>query len=898
MEPDVPFALLAAAQLLAAAVFAGIAALSTVTSRRLSTVAPMLLGGMSIAAAETLTAADVGTSSSDAWGWLRAAGAVLLAVGLLPRPGQAHGSPLAVAPLAAAAPSGWLSLAALLVAAVGIGRHAAWLAGGLVLSGAAAAAATSADHSAAWADTTLALRLLGALLIAVHLGLIVRRSLLTKVVASILAAVGLTAIAATSIVGTTVTQRLGSQQRDRVSQAALAEQADLAQLGRNAQVFATALAAGTSEQTRRLQARALGSLCSGGATFVADVTATRRVTEYPGSSCSGGIAPLNLDDLGRQPPVRAALAVGGGNEQGYVVLEGVRPVVALALVGRPRTARGAPAPRVQVYGLVVDETVLKARKAANGFDATLITLDGRVAASTLPAGAAAAIAADPRSRGPRASPPPEFVARASVSNGSEPTIGYVTLIDGPAPALLLALSAPAEQVTGVERAVLRVLVVAIVVIVGLVALLGLVLGRRIAEPIRRLTDAVERVRAGDLTARTRVDAADEVGVLSRSFDAMTTSLAEADEELRTSAAIEQATRLRLETVLASMTDGLIVATSAGVVTSVNPAAAALVGPDAVGRELGAVVRGAGPDGLPLVGTGTRTSEGMLFRHDAGPVAVACSTAPLADGTGVVVLLRDLGREREVERMKTEFLSNVSHELRTPLTPIQGYSEILARRPDLGPDKVGQYAAVMYDSARRLSRIVDLLVDVASLDAGRVVPEPEEIDLRAFLDARVLAWRTRDPKRAADLRRRAPAGLPRARVDAMWLAKAVDELIDNALKFSEPGQLVTLSAGVDDATGRLRLSVRDAGVGLDAGARDGLLRDFEQGDGSATRARDGLGLGLPFVRRVADVVGVRLVIEGGRGRGSTFSLLVPRADPVPRQRRTTTTRPRRRASGSA
>jgi signal transduction histidine kinase len=262
-------------------------------------------------------------------------------------------------------------------------------------------------------------------------------------------------------------------------------------------------------------------------------------------------------------------------------------------------------------------------------------------------------------------------------------------------------------------------------------------------------------------------------------------------------------------------------------------------------------------------------------------------------------------------MKTEFLSNVSHELRTPLTPIQGYADLLRRKgSQLGSERSGAYASIILDSSKRLQRVVELLVDVAALDAGRVQTEPRAVTPTAFADQRLAQWRSRVPERSKDLRRRVATGLRPLWVDPVLLAKAVDELVDNALKYSQPGSAVVLGASPGDTESEIRLWVSDSGEGLPEDSRDRLFGDFEQADGSATRTRPGLGLGLSFVRRLAEVIGARLEVRATPGEGSTFTLVLPAAPrgsaPPPAEsgtatprsthRATPVARPRRRAAG--
>jgi two-component system phosphate regulon sensor histidine kinase PhoR len=382
------------------------------------------------------------------------------------------------------------------------------------------------------------------------------------------------------------------------------------------------------------------------------------------------------------------------------------------------------------------------------------------------------------------------------------------------------------------------------------------------------------VRRGDLTASADVSSRDEVGALSRAFDAMTASLVSSNADLRAAAEVESAVRARLETVLDSMADGLITTDEHGLVTSVNPLGIALTGVldvDAAGRPLHEVLVGTDAAGTPLVADGVpRTATGVLEQPGGGRVPVAVAATPLFDGSGWAVVLRDMTRDRQVERMKTSFLSNVSHELRTPLTPIKGYAEIMRSRY-LPRAKAGEYAAIILEASGRLERVVDLLVAVASLEAGRVTPQIAPADAGEFVRSRLDTWREREPghRFVADI---AP-GTPHLHIDEGWVGRAVDELISNAVKYSEPGSTVTVSVHLA-RHGVVRLGVTDAGLGIAADRREALFADFEQGDGSATRQVGGLGLGLAFVRRVADEFGLALNVESVEGAGSTFALDLP------------------------
>jgi two-component system phosphate regulon sensor histidine kinase PhoR len=354
-----------------------------------------------------------------------------------------------------------------------------------------------------------------------------------------------------------------------------------------------------------------------------------------------------------------------------------------------------------------------------------------------------------------------------------------------------------------------------------------------------------------------------------------------NDDRQWSAEQESALRIRLQTIVESMTDGLVATDPGGRVTSVNARALALLGQaegEVVGRVLSEVVDVRDAGGSALLDDGRRLdTEAVLHRRDGSDLPVRVAVAPFEDGAGRVVLLADHTHQREVERMKTEFLANVSHELRTPLTPIRGYAELLVRNPHLSSARAQQFLGEIVSSTSRMSRAVDLLVDVAALEAGRVLPVPQVVPVDIVIDERLAEWRTRYPDRAQDLRAEVATGLADLDVDPHWLHKALDELMDNAVKYSTAGSSIMVDVRAGEG-GRVWLAVRDQGRGLDDVRLTELLGDFSQADGSETRSDGGMGLGLGFVSRVAEQLGMAVHVSSRPGHGSEFALEVPTVRP--------------------
>lgn len=423
----------------------------------------------------------------------------------------------------------------------------------------------------------------------------------------------------------------------------------------------------------------------------------------------------------------------------------------------------------------------------------------------------------------------------------------------------------------------------LVTIAGLVftVLLAAYAASRTAQPVRRLTDAATRISEGDLSVRTAVDREDEVGRLSAAFDHMTEVLDAREDELREAAAVEARLRSRLEIVTSSMGEALLATDEDGRVTTANPAAAELLRrsrEELVERPVEEVLPGTDGLGGSLVealegtaGGGPVAVRGAV-RSDGQHVPVAASAAPLTgrggEHLGRVYVLRDITGQVEVERMKSEFLANVSHELRTPLTPIKGYAEVL-RTKQVSHDRAVEFATTIAESAARLERVIEMLVDFAALEAGRMGLELEPTQPDRLV-ARVLeTWRERRPERRfeGDIE----SGLPMVQVDPDRMERILEEVVDNAVKFSDgPVRIAVRRHGPD----RIRLSVDDQGVGIPPHRLQAIRGDFHQADGSSTRSVGGLGLGLSIVSRILERFHGDLEIESTLGEGTRVHLLLP------------------------
>jgi len=455
------------------------------------------------------------------------------------------------------------------------------------------------------------------------------------------------------------------------------------------------------------------------------------------------------------------------------------------------------------------------------------------------------------------------------------------------PVLAITVAVPEARIDSTRQDLFRLLFL-VALGAGLVAMvLAGYAGNRIGAGLARLTTTAGELQQGRLSARADVASEDELGALAGTFNQMAASLQSMTDDLRSAADQEAALRGRLEGVVAGMGEAVVAVDDRGRVTDFNAAAEELFGVparDVLGRPLDRIGTITGEDGADRTSRFVRpvveawSAQLDVVRRDGATVPVAVSAGPLRGPagvlTGAVFVLRDVRREREVEQMKTEFLANVSHELRTPLTPVLGYSDILASR-DLPPEKARTFAREIHTSAKRLLRVTDQVVQFATLAAGRLQLHEEPVEARQLLDALADRWADRLPE-THRLTRRIGRDMPPLVLDRRYVDLALDELVDNAVKYSPDGGRIRISASVhENGVGpRLVLAVEDQGVGIDPERREAIFDDFAQADGSTTRRFGGLGLGLALVSRIVRAHGGDLSCTSDVGRGTTVRMVLP------------------------
>ncbi|MEQ8746881.1 HAMP domain-containing sensor histidine kinase [Pyruvatibacter sp.] len=276
--------------------------------------------------------------------------------------------------------------------------------------------------------------------------------------------------------------------------------------------------------------------------------------------------------------------------------------------------------------------------------------------------------------------------------------------------------------------------------------------------------------------------------------------------------------------------------------------------------------------LLMMGKGiNRTSTAMLALRDEKDALIHKLE------TEKVVAEEERSRAEEASQTKSAFLASISHELRTPLNAIIGFSDVMRAETfgALGHDNYKQYADDIHGSGRHLLSLIDDILDLARIEAGRLELDEEPVDLGEIAQECLRMIEISATNRGIKLRADMPKHAPRILADNRAVRQLWLNLASNALKFTDTGGQITLFANITE-TGTIRFGVDDTGCGMDADELAKVMDAFTQGNSRSRTGERGTGLGLAIVSGLVQAHGGEITLESAVGRGTRATVTLPRA----------------------
>jgi PAS domain S-box-containing protein len=416
--------------------------------------------------------------------------------------------------------------------------------------------------------------------------------------------------------------------------------------------------------------------------------------------------------------------------------------------------------------------------------------------------------------------------------------------------------------------------------------------------------ATESIAAGNLDIELDVTRKDELGRLAYLFNKMAQQLRESFSVLaKTNEKLELRVQERtayLTAIIDNLADGLLVIDLNDKIVRVNPALFRLFGfeqTDLTGRDCQAVFN---RKIVELVEE-TRRKPKKVFIAEIGlsnnctgkavATAIVRDSDPRNGGNtnqciGSVLLIRDITTEKEVDQMKTDFISTVSHELRTPLTSVLGFAKIIKKKleevilPVVPTDdkkvqrnvrQVTDNLDIIVSEGGRLTDLINDVLDIAKMEAGKIEWKMAPLQITEVIERAIAATSALFQQKNLELIRDIQTDIPEILGDRDRLIQVVINLISNSVKFTDTG---SITCRVTTNETQIVISIIDTGIGIAEADLDKVFEKFKQVGDTLTDKPKGTGLGLPICKQIIEHHGGKIWVESDLGKGSTFSFTLP------------------------
>lgn len=416
------------------------------------------------------------------------------------------------------------------------------------------------------------------------------------------------------------------------------------------------------------------------------------------------------------------------------------------------------------------------------------------------------------------------------------------------------------------------------------------LSKRISRPIGYFTRSATEIARGNFEQVIDIKSNDEIGRLAKIFNYMTTELRRLND-MNLSQIIRE--KNKTKTIIRNIVDGVIVTDPEYRILLVNNVAENLFGvkeKNALNKPIGQVIHN-----KPLLDFlhamideedhATTSKEFKLKNPETWRDIYLQARAARVIGEdndviGIVTIIRDITREKEIDKMKTELVSMVAHELRSPLTSISGFSELLMDE-GVTREQSEEYASIILKESNRLSELINKFLDISKIEAGKSQVKRAPVNLREVIE-KVLDVNLHQAERkhiAVSLKM--SNNVPPIIGDRDMMEQVILNLFSNAIKYSPPNAAVEIRLRETDSD--VTVEVEDTGYGI---SEESLPRIFDKfyraSDNEAVREESGTGLGLSLVKEIVELHGGRVAVKSELGKGSTFGFILPKYKALPEE----------------
>ncbi len=431
-----------------------------------------------------------------------------------------------------------------------------------------------------------------------------------------------------------------------------------------------------------------------------------------------------------------------------------------------------------------------------------------------------------------------------------------------------------------ELAVLQTRIFGAAALVSLIAvLLTYLIVAQIVKPLLTLTKAAQGMARGEALQKVEISGRDEVGTLARAFHSMSLQLTERIKELQGKTKELQENGNRLGTVLAGMIEGVIAVDPSERILFANRAARPLLdisADEVIGRPIWEAIRNKTVQEVVRETLSGRQKHAVEFEvpRSQAVMAMLATRLPGNPSPGVVLVTHDVTELRRLENLRHEFVSNVSHELKTPLTAIQTFTETLLDGAIDDEQNARRFLERIYEQSERLHTLILDLLRLAQIESGQVVYDVAPLKINRLIAGCIEEYRTVAEAKPVTLTTEPPAGELEIEAEAEGFQFIINNLIDNAIKYTPAGGRVSVRWHAEQGTAVI--AVEDTGVGIPREHQERIFERFYRVDKARSRELGGTGLGLSIVKHLTQVFSGQVSVSSQVGKGTTFTVRLPLA----------------------
>ena len=419
-----------------------------------------------------------------------------------------------------------------------------------------------------------------------------------------------------------------------------------------------------------------------------------------------------------------------------------------------------------------------------------------------------------------------------------------------------------KSIEDTNNAITIIILITAIIFIAISTVFAFFLSNRITKPLRQLRTQALNISKGDYSKQTSVSTKDEIGELSHTFNHMSSEIQENIEALSTQKNIR-------DSLINSMIEGVLGLNDKREVILSNKMA------DDITKSLSAPVYKDIEKQIEktFVSKNTEFQE-YEINNKYYVIIMSYIERIQQDGrSGLVVIIRDMTNEHNIDQMKKDFIANVSHELRTPISLLQGYTESIVDGIVTEPDEIRDSLSIVLDETKRLNRLVNELLNVARMDAEGLTVNKEKQPSKPLLNKMQMKYKQQAQDLELDM------SLAPEMTDELWdydadrIDQVLTNLIDNATRYTQPGDSITITSSSDDTYQTLYIS--DTGSGISPEHLELVFDRFYKVEASRTRGKQGTGLGLFICKMIIEEHGGSIQVESEVNKGTTFIIKLPK-----------------------